>query len=89
MLLATGYRVDVTRYHFLSPALLANLRVSGGYPRLGPGLESSVPGLHFVGAAAAGTFGPVMRFVTGSWFAAPAVTRGVLGKPPAPFVRSF
>jgi len=89
VLLATGYRVDVTRYHFLSPALLANLRVSGGYPRLGPGLESSVPGLHFVGAAAAGTFGPVMRFVTGSWFAAPAVTRGVLGKPPAPFARSF
>ena len=89
LLLATGYKVDVTRYRFLSPALLAALRVSGGYPRLGPGLESSVRGLHFVGAAAAGTFGPVMRFVTGSWFAAPAVTRAVLGKAPAPFLRSF
>ena len=30
-----------------------------------PGFESSVPGLHFVGAFAAASFGPVMRFVSG------------------------
>jgi FAD-dependent urate hydroxylase len=89
LLLATGYRVDVRRYAFLSPELLEELRVSEGYPQLGVGLESSVPGLYFVGAAAARTFGPVMRFVTGSWFAAPAVTRSVLGKPPAPVIFSF
>jgi len=89
LLLATGYQVDVARYHFLGPSLLARLQVANGYPVLRAGLESSVRGLYFVGAAAAGTFGPVMRFVTGSWFAAPAVTRSVLGKPPAALVRSF
>ena len=89
LLLATGYRVDVTRYRFLTPRLLARLRIANGYPVLRPGLESSVRGLYFVGAAAAGTFGPVMRFVTGSWFAGPAVTRSVLGKAPAALARSF
>lgn len=89
LLLATGYRVDVRRYSFLSPELLERLSVVDGYPRLSAGLESSVRGLHFVGAAAARTFGPVMRFVTGSWFAAPAVARSVLGRGPAPLLRSF
>jgi hypothetical protein len=89
LLLATGYRVDVRRYSFLSPELLERLSVLDGYPRLGTGLESSVRGLYFVGAAAARTFGPVMRFVTGSWFAAPAVARSVLGRRPALLLRSF
>lgn len=89
LLLATGYRVDVRRYSFLGPELLERLSVIDGYPRLRTGLESSVRGLHFVGAAAARTFGPVMRFVTGSWFAAPAVARSVLGRGPAPLLRSF
>jgi hypothetical protein len=26
------------------------------------------------------TFGPVMRFVVGTWYAAPAVTRAALGQ---------
>jgi hypothetical protein len=47
---------------------------------LGPGLESSVPGLHFVGASATESFGPINRFVVGTWYTAPAVTRRVLGK---------
>lgn len=85
VVLATGYRVDVTKYSFLGPNLLAMLKLVGGYPRLSAGLEASVPGLHFMGAPAAGTFGPVMRFVTGTWFCGPALARGVSGKPPLPF----
>jgi len=73
LLLGTGYRVDVGRYPFLGRELLSKLRRSDGYPLLGPGLESSVRGLHFAGAAAAGTFGPVMRFVVGTAYAAPAL----------------
>ena len=34
--------------------------------RCSPGLESSVPGLHFTGAPAAWSFGPIMRFVSGA-----------------------
>ena len=82
VVLGTGYRVDVTRYGFLGPELLASLKLASGYPILTTGLESSVRGLHFLGAPAAATFGPVMRFVTGSWYCAPAVARKVAGRPP-------
>jgi hypothetical protein len=82
-MLATGYRIDVTRYDFLSSALLRGLSVTDGYPDLGPGLESSVRGLHFVGAAAARSFGPIMRFVAGGAYAARAVTQNVLRRRPS------
>jgi FAD-dependent urate hydroxylase len=80
--LATGYRVDVSKYGFLGPELLRSLHLVNGYPRLSTGLESSIPGLYFLGAPAAATFGPAMRFVTGNWYAAPAMTRKVTGRPP-------
>jgi hypothetical protein len=79
VLLGTGYRVDVSSYRFLSRSLVAQLQLRDGYPILGPGLESTVPGLHFVGAPAAYSFGPIMRFVVGTWYAAPAVAAGVAG----------
>jgi hypothetical protein len=80
ILLATGYRVDLARYEFLGQDVLRLLQFTEGYPRLGPGLESSIAGLHFLGAPAAMSFGPIMRFVVGTWYAAPALTRHVLGK---------
>lgn len=69
VLLGTGYRVDVTRYGFLAPSLLVDLRLSGGFPQLGPGFESSVPGLHFLGAPASWSYGPLMNFVSGTRYA--------------------
>jgi thioredoxin reductase len=80
VLLATGYRVDLSQYGFLEERLVASIRTRFGHPVLGAGLESSVHGLHFVGAAAADTFGPVMRFVCGTWAAARSVTRQVVGR---------
>jgi len=80
VLLATGYRVDVSRYGFLSPSIVASLRYADGYPVLRDGLESSVPGLHFLGAPAAHSFGPLVRFVSGTEFAARALTRSIVGK---------
>jgi FAD-dependent urate hydroxylase len=89
VLLGTGYQIDVRRYRFLEPDLGTELQIVGGYPRLGPGLESSVPGLHFVGAPAAYSFGPVMRFVVGSWYAAPAVTLRAVGRRQRPVGFAF
>lgn len=89
VLLGTGFAIDVRHYQLLAPDLAAELQTSEGYPRLGPGLESSVDGLHFVGAPAALSFGPVMRFVVGSWYAAPAVTLRILGRRQRPFRFSF
>jgi FAD-dependent urate hydroxylase len=80
VMLGTGYRIDVSRYDFMAPELVNRLELHGGYPRLRRGLESNVPGLHFVGASAALSFGPIMRFVVGTWYAAPAVTRAILSR---------
>jgi FAD-dependent urate hydroxylase len=80
VLLGTGYRVDVTRYRFLSEELVRGLRCVDGYPVLGRGFESSVPGLHFVGATAAWSYGPLMRFVAGTGFAGRELVRGIVGR---------
>jgi cation diffusion facilitator CzcD-associated flavoprotein CzcO len=79
VLMATGYRVDVRNYEFLSSSLLSAVGLIDGYPLLGTGFESSVPGLHFLGAPAVWSYGPLMRFVAGADFAARAVTRSVIG----------
>lgn len=89
VLLGTGYRIDVSRYEFLGPELVDRLALREGYPQLRPGLESTVPGLHFVGAPAAVSFGPIMRFVVGTWYAAPAVARGVLRRRQPPLRLSY
>ncbi len=78
VLLGTGYRVEITKYPFLSPELIGELEMVDGYPVLGRGLESSVPGLHFLGAPAAWSFGPLMRFVAGTTFAASELARSIV-----------
>ena len=77
LLLGTGYQVDITQYTFLAPSLVARIRRAGGYPVLRPGMESSVPGLFFVGAPASWSFGPIMRFVAGGWFGGQSVAHAV------------
>jgi cation diffusion facilitator CzcD-associated flavoprotein CzcO len=74
LMLATGYRVDMSRYGFLSPGLLGAIRQAKGYPILGAGFECSAPGLHFVGAPAAWSYGPLMRFVSGTAFTSRVLT---------------
>jgi FAD-dependent urate hydroxylase len=77
VLLATGYRPDVTRYPFFSPSLIRNLRTVNGYPILKRGLESSIPGMHIVGKPAAWSFGPVVGFVSGTEFASTELVRSM------------
>ncbi len=77
LLFATGYDVDIRRYPFLDKTLADQVRCADGYPVLKRGLESSVPRLHFLGAPAARSYGPVMRFVAGSWFSSKAVAKTV------------
>jgi hypothetical protein len=77
VLMATGYRVDIRRYPFLAPELVARVRCVEGHPVLDTGFETSVRGLHFVGAPAMHSFGPLLRFVSGTEFAARRVTRRV------------
>ena len=74
-LLATGFRVDVSRYPFLSPSLSKQVKTVNGFPVLKRGLESSIPGLHFVGKPAAWSFGPLLGFVSGAEFASSELVR--------------
>jgi hypothetical protein len=74
---ATGYRVDLRALAFLNADLRARVSTIEGAPALSPDFESSVPGLHFVGVAAANTFGPVMRFLLGARYASRRISRHV------------
>jgi cation diffusion facilitator CzcD-associated flavoprotein CzcO len=87
VLLATGFRVDIAKYPFLSPELLQAIARSYGYPKLSRSFESSVPGLYFLGAPAAWSYGPLMRFVAGAHFAAPMVAAGIAVRAARPRAR--
>lgn len=75
---ATGFKIDVDRLEFLDPALRHDIqRESGGIPALSAAMESSVPGLYFVGITSAPVFGPIMRFMYGAKHAASLVTKSL------------
>jgi FAD-dependent urate hydroxylase len=80
VVLGTGYKIDVAKLGILDADLLAVLACRGGAPILGTGFESSVPGLHFIGASAVTSFGPLMRFIAGAGFAARELTKRLLGQ---------
>jgi hypothetical protein len=77
---ATGYRVDVDSIGFLDPGLRAQLRRVRSWPSLNRRSESSVPGLFFTGLPSAATFGPLLRFVAGTSFAAPRVSAALAAR---------
>jgi thioredoxin reductase len=65
---ATGYRVDLRRLSFLADDLREQIRMIEQTPILSSRFETSVPGLFFIGPAAANCFGPLMRFACGNRF---------------------
>jgi hypothetical protein len=74
VILGTGYSVDISRYKFLPQAIVKQVQVFDGYPVLDSGFRSSLPGLHFIGAPAARTFGPLLYFVAGTEFSSIGLT---------------
>ena len=78
---ATGYRTDLRRLPFLPEAIRSRVQIvaGSGSPAVGREYQSSVAGLYFIGPAVAPTFGPVMRFVFGTWHAGPVVARKLAG----------
>ena len=49
-----------------------------GFPRLTNSFESSVAGLHFLGAAASWSHGPLMEYVAGAGVAGPSLAGAIL-----------
>jgi thioredoxin reductase len=76
---ATGYKAAVSRLSFIDQSLQAQVRTVAEAPILDRQFESSVPGLYFVGAAAANSFGPLLRFAFGARFAAKRVASHLAG----------
>jgi hypothetical protein len=75
---ATGFRVDLNCLRLLSPSLKQNIAEYRRAPVLTRYFESSVPGLYFIGPAAAASFGPMMRFTFGARYAARRLTRALV-----------
>jgi len=79
VMLGTGYRVDISKYEFLAPKLRESISCHNGYPKLREGLETSIDGLHILGAPAAWSFGPLMQFVSGTRYASRSLLRCIAG----------
>jgi len=77
IVLGTGYRIDVSKYKFFAPELASAIRTFNGYPILTAGLETSVCGLHILGAPGVWSFGPLMQFVSGTHYASRVLTRRI------------
>jgi hypothetical protein len=75
VVLGTGYDVDVDRIAFIDPSLAERVARIERAPRLDRHFQSSVPGLYFVGPSTAASFGPLYRFVAGSNYCVPVVSR--------------
>jgi len=78
ILLATGYKVDITKLTMIDPSLRAEIKTDRAIPSLSHWFESSVPGLYFVGLTSLRAFGPLYRFVAGCGAAARRVADGVI-----------
>jgi hypothetical protein len=76
---ATGYRVDLGRLRFLNTEIRTRLKAVECTPILSSSFESSIPGLYFVGTAAANSFGPMMRFAFGAGFTARRIAKSLTG----------
>jgi cation diffusion facilitator CzcD-associated flavoprotein CzcO len=78
--LGTGYRVNVSRYPFFSRKIAQSLSCFKGYPRLREGFETSIPGLHILGAPAVWSFGALMQFVVGTHYSSRELLRCIAAK---------
>ncbi|HTR39356.1 MAG TPA: NAD(P)-binding domain-containing protein [Bryobacteraceae bacterium] len=83
---ATGYTTDLRRIPFLKADTLTQIRSVENAPVLSSNFESSLPGLFFIGAASANTFGPLARFAYGAGFASRRLSRHLarLARPSIP-----
>ena len=82
VLLATGYKLDISKPGILGPGLIERIRLhqGAGCPVLSAHFESSVPGLHFAGSSAVPSYGPKMRFVASAGYAAHSIAQGTISR---------
>lgn len=67
---STGYRCTLRGLDFLDPGLRHEVGAIDRAPRLDADFQSPARGLYMAGGIAEDTYGPVQRFILGSWRAA-------------------
>jgi FAD-dependent urate hydroxylase len=66
VILATGYRVDLSNVPYLADEVASGrLKVDGGFPILNDDAQTTLPGLYVTGQAATHDLGPCFGFVRG------------------------
>jgi thioredoxin reductase len=81
VVLATGYKIDVSKYRILDSSLQQRVQQTpDGYPVLDASLQTSANGLYMAGVIAEKTLGPTLRFVTGTSNAGPRLAAAVTRK---------
>jgi thioredoxin reductase len=81
VVLATGYRIDISKYYILDHSLKQHVQQTpDGYPVLDTTLQTTVEGLYMAGVIAEKTLGPTLRFVTGTSNAGPRLAAAITGK---------
>ncbi len=76
VVLATGYKVDVTAVPYLRE-LIPALAIEAGSPVLGDRFEASLPGLFFAGQITTRQFGPFFGFVRGCPVTSRVIVAGI------------
>ena len=77
VVLATGYKVDMTKVPYLSGVIDRLELADGGFPVLDDNFQSSLEGLFITGFPATRAFGPFFGFVRGCPVAATLTTAGL------------
>ena len=76
IVLATGYRADLTRVPYLTE-VLPLVETADGFPLLDDAFQTSLPGLFMPGFTGTRDFGPFFGFTKGCPAAADLVVRGL------------
>jgi cation diffusion facilitator CzcD-associated flavoprotein CzcO len=79
VVLATGYRADLTKVPYLA-GVLGKVKAARGFPVLDDALQTSLGGLYITGFSATQDFGPFFGFVKGSPAAATLIVRDLLSR---------
>ena len=81
VVLATGYKIDISKYHILDHSLKRHVQQTpDSYPVLDTNLQTTVDGLYMAGVIAEKTLGPTLRFVTGTSNAGPRLAAAITCK---------
>ncbi len=77
IIVATGYRYQMSELSFIDSSLRNLIRLRNNYPLVSDRFESSMSGLYFLGAITEPFFGPPMKFMIGARYSSAVLARAL------------